>query len=83
MGYLMQSRRVLFWIVQSYMYNWGYSKAYIDILYSDDVVTQYDTNRTKEKSADDKVKETMERWYAMHPEKKHKNEVNLDELMDN
>ena len=82
MGYLMQPRRILIWFVPAYMYRWGYSKAYIDILFADDVITQYDNENKKEKTAEERVKETMERWYAMHPEKRPKNKVNLDELMN-
>lgn len=75
----MKPQMILFWLIPAYMYRWGYSKAYIDILYSDDIVTQYDVD--KEKDEEERVKETMERWYAMHPEKRPKNKVNLDELM--
>ena len=81
MGYLMQPRIILFWLVPAYMYKWGYSKAFIEILYSDDVITQYGGKGNEEEDANDRVEKTMERWYAMHPEKRPKNKVNLDELM--
>ena len=82
MGYLMQPRIILFWLVPAYMYKWGYSKAFIEILYSDDVITQYGGKGNEEEDANDRVEKTMERWYAMHPEKRPKNKVNLDELMN-
>jgi hypothetical protein len=81
MGYLMMPRIILFWIVPAYMYRWGYSKAFIDILYSDDVVTQYNTKKNEEQKEGDRVKKTMERWYAMHPEKRPKKKVDLNELI--
>lgn len=76
----MQPRRVLFWIVPAYMYKWGYSKAYLEILYSDDVITSYDSDNN-EGNAEDRVKKTMEKWYANHPEQRPKSKVNLSELI--
>jgi hypothetical protein len=81
MGWLMQPRRVFLWYVPAYLYRWGFSKAYLDILYSDDIVTQYDTENSSENNGEEKAKRTMEKWYAMHPEKRPKKSVNLDELM--
>ena len=72
------------------MYRWGLSKAYIDILYADDVITQYDTKNKKRKDkkgneydpdGERKAQETMERWYKRHPEQRPKKKVNLDNLM--
>lgn len=84
MGWLMQPRYFLFGLIciPQYMYRWGVSKAYIDILYADDVITQYDykskhkktaQERLEEKNNDprgqDKAWQTMHKWYATHPDK--------------
>jgi hypothetical protein len=85
MNYLMQPRNMLLWFEPAYMYRWGYSKVYIDILYADDIITQYDSKKKDkgESNADRRVNKTMERWYAMHPEKRPKKRVDLDDLMKN
>lgn len=94
MAWLMQPKHILFWTIPQYMYRWGLSKAYIDILFADDVITQYDYKDKRKKSAkerleeknndphgEDKVKATMEKWYREHPRKRPKRKVNLDELI--
>jgi len=96
MGWLMQPRYLFFGLicVPQYMYRWGLSKAYIDILFADDVITQYDTKSKHKKSSkerleemnndphgEDRAKAAMEKWYRDHPEKRPKRKVNLDELM--
>lgn len=88
----MQPRYFLWFCIPQYMYRWGLSKAYIDILFVDDVITQYDTKKkskiTKEKDGtiydpdgEKKVEDAMRKWYERHPELKPKRTVNLNELM--
>lgn len=97
MNWLMQPRYFLFGLIciPQYMYRWGLSKPYIDILFADDVITQYDTKSRKKSAKErleemnndphgmDRAKAAMEKWYRDHPEKRPKRRVNLDNLMSN
>lgn len=85
----MEPKHILFWVIPQYMYRWGLSKVYIDILYADDIITQYDSPVEKDKDGNvkydpdgqRKADEAMERWYKEHPELRPKETVNLNDLM--
>ena len=66
LGYLMQPRHILWWSVPRWMNDCVYSKAYTEILYCDDVVTQYLTDEEKKedkrKYDERRVEETMRKW---------------------
>lgn len=76
----MQPRTFLFWTVPRWLHDCVYSQAYLEILYADNVVTQYDRKKGGKKSGKDgekRAEEAMRKWKEKQEKKKAKQNISL------
>lgn len=78
-------RRFFFGLVEvlQYPYDWGYSKAYIELMCMDTTIIQYatDSKEAKAQDRDEKAAESI-RWWKEHKAQQNKQNTQTIKLKD-